>query len=167
MPSLKTDIVIGTGAKGMAMGPMADHFLAEVPDAGTYHVGIASRLEKICGSQTSLPSLALELFPAAPYNRTGLITLPPWNNCQLVYLFLKSEFHGYEGTLVIIIQEGEVDVLSVQLKRGDHEIKIVEGEIFCVRDNHGRELGPFDTISSTVAALETALSSERPSPTLI
>jgi hypothetical protein len=136
---------------------MADHFLAEIPETGTYHAGIASRIEKICSSRTHLPSLALELFPAAPYKRTGIMTLPLWNDYQMAYLFLKSEFHGYRGTLVLVIRESAVDALSVQLKRDDREIKIVEGENFSIRDNQGLDLGSFDTTSSAVAALDRAL----------
>nr|MDO8088477.1 hypothetical protein [Candidatus Sigynarchaeum springense] len=140
------------------MDLMADHLLEEIPETGTYHAGIASIIERTCTNRTRLPSIALEMFPSAPYKRTGLITLPPWNDRQLVYLFLKSEFHGYEGALVIIIiQEGAVDALSVQLKHGDREIKIVENDTLVVRDNQGLDLGSFDSIPSVVAMLDRTL----------
>ncbi|MEX2683366.1 MAG: hypothetical protein Q6373_017450 [Candidatus Sigynarchaeota archaeon] len=134
-----------------------NHLLDAIPETGTYHAGIASSVEKICANRTRLPSLALEIFPSAPYKRTGPITLPPWNNRQLVYLFFKAKFHGYEGVLVLIIQEGAMDALSIQLKRGAREVKIIEGEAFVVRDNQGFDLGSFESIPSVVAMLDRTL----------
>ncbi len=145
----------------MLMASTVDSILAEIPEAGTYQAGIAYRIEKICSDRTRLPSLALEIFPAAPYTRTGIMALPLWNDYQMVYIFLKSDFHGYRGTLVLIIRENTVDTLSVQLKRDDHEIKIVEGGRFSIRDNQGIDFGVFDTIPSAVAALDWALGRER------
>lgn len=142
---------------------MADRVLAEIPEAGTYQGGIARCIERICSNRTRLPCLALELFPAAPYKRTGIMTLPLWNDYQMAYFFLKSEFHGYRGTLVLIILESTVDALSLQLTRGDREIKVVEGEKLSIRDNDGLDLGQFDAIPSAVAALEKVLGRE-PTP---
>ncbi len=145
------------------MASMADRILAEIPEAGTYQGGIASRIERICSNPTRLPRLALELFPAASYTRTGIMTLPLWNDYQMAYLFLKSEFHGYRGTLVLIIRESTVDALSLQLTRGDREIKVVEGEKLSIRDNEGLDLGQFDDIPSAVVALDRVLRRE-PTP---
>jgi len=143
------------------MDSMADYFIAEIPETGMYNAGIASRIEKICSNRTRLPSLALELFPAAPYKRTGIMALPLWNDYQMAYFFLKSEFHGYRGTLVLIIRETAVDALSLQLKRGEHEIKVVEGEKLSIRDNQDLDLGTFDSIPSAVTSLDRALGRER------
>ncbi|NMC06178.1 MAG: hypothetical protein GYA24_13265 [Candidatus Lokiarchaeota archaeon] len=140
------------------MDTIIDHLLAEIPEKGTYDRCTAAIVERICTSPTTLPALALELFPSASFTRTGSMTLPLWTDYKMLYIFLSSLFHGYKGTLVLIVKERAVDVLSLQMRHDDHEVKITEGAGFTIRDNRGLEMGPFDALPVLVATLDRMLS---------
>ena len=70
-----------------------------------------------------------------------------------------------KGQLIDVIDwtDDSRDTLVWRFPDDDHEIKIVEGELFSIRDNRGSDVGSFDTISSAVAELDRALGRNRPS----